>query len=307
MIKTYRRKNRECVLEINEHRIILADPQIQPWNEFVYNTPEDIFHFYYNAKIQFDSNYFYFQMTDEEKEEYKKEFGEHHERNWTFVASGYVTEFGVIQDLSKYIDQILKIDLDIEGQRHYYKRHADDKHKDDFDERDYVSRYDMEVSGIFQEDVYHITKYHEHIEDSKKKDKYYYSIYFGVSSDSRDNTVGFTAYQLTEEDMLAVKKWADDFMQLAKETTLRRIEGWYKEEDDSDPYCPYWLKLHIQEKYPEDNARWKEIWEKLYGKSCALEEYYKYAKGEETQNSTVIKESISKGKKDWEIFIDLYE
>ena len=52
MVRFYKTKKREAILEINEHRIILSDPSIQPFNEYKYENKKDIFHFYYNVKIQ---------------------------------------------------------------------------------------------------------------------------------------------------------------------------------------------------------------------------------------------------------------
>ena len=63
-------------MEINENRIILSNPSIQPFNEFYYEGKDDILHFYYDLKIQHDTNAFYFtHMTKEERKELETEKG----------------------------------------------------------------------------------------------------------------------------------------------------------------------------------------------------------------------------------------
>ena len=46
--ESIKRKN-ESILEIGENRVILSDPEIQPFNEFLYRSKRDIFHFYYTT------------------------------------------------------------------------------------------------------------------------------------------------------------------------------------------------------------------------------------------------------------------
>lgn len=141
MVKTYRRKKKECVLEINENRIILSNPRIQPYNEFCYESKNDILHFYYDLKIQYDTNAFYFMhMTEEERKEAEIEKGKKIQRNWITIASGYAYEFGAIIALPETIEAILNVNPDILGKKRYFFKESD---KEKLSTTDFESIYDV--------------------------------------------------------------------------------------------------------------------------------------------------------------------
>ena len=58
---------KQIILEINENKIVLENPSIQPHNEYVYRGPKDIMYFYYTMSIYEDINHYYSRMTPEEK------------------------------------------------------------------------------------------------------------------------------------------------------------------------------------------------------------------------------------------------
>lgn len=324
MIKYYRRKN-ESILEIGENRVILSDPEIQPFNEFLYRSKRDIFHFYYNMKIQLDTNAIYFSMTDEEREECEKEDGHKIQHNWVTVAKNYITEFGIIDALEECINTIIRSNPD-EGQKDYLKSADRKTRKIITSDTDYESMYEINLRGLLQEDQYILKKHHRHIETfnyRKNKDichdEYYYSIYIGAGGESRDNSTGIFRERLSKKELLIIKKWAKDFMNLAKERTQKKIEWMFTREaydGEEKYYTPSWFERHMREKYPEDYPKWKEIWIKLYEEDFILKEYFKYVKGETIEDAlfskytgekVVAQELIKENMKDWEAYCKLVD
>ena len=103
------------------------------------------------------------------------------------------------------------------------------------------------------------------------------------------------------------------FMEYAGEETIKNINNMYNQEED-DYYYPYFLKKHLQEKYPEDASKLRDIYPLLYEIMDVLKEYYKYIKGEKIENPITLKRSdniytakyfLDKGMKDYEAYIEL--
>lgn len=315
MVKHYTRKGTQSILEVNENRIILSNPDIQAINEFKYEGPQDILYFYYDTKIQFNTNYFYTDwMTEQEKEERDKEDEITRQPNWVTLIKDRVTEFSSILDLVEVIKVLKEIDPDQKMQKQYF---YDRDGKQDPDH--YRTSFELSAVGFIEEEAYVLKKYHEHYityDDEKDKDievdRYWYSVYFGIGNENKENTVGFLADRLTNEDLDEIVAWVDDFMELAKQITHKKIESWYRSNEDQY-YCdPAWFREHMKEKYPEDFENWKEIWADLYDYTPVLEEYFNYVKereikqpfrNEKDQYETILDE-IKAGEKDWKAYLD---
>lgn len=324
MIHFYKTRKNEVILELNEHRIILSNPSIQPFNTFKYEDKSDIFHFYYNVKIQFNKNYFEFlRMTREERKENDLEEGKKTKKEWVTIAESYVCEFGAIEALEEYIDLIIASNPDEIGTKEYlYYRDRDGKKKS---ETDYESSFEVSCTGMLEEDSYIIKKVHRHfdesyddeIDDYVPLDYYWYDVYIGIGSESKSNTVGIRSSHLKEEELMVIKKWAKAFMELAKTKTKENIDKMLNDESDEYDCDPAWFKNHIKNKYPEDFDKWKEIWIKLYNEDFIRNEYWRYVKGEEikepifskwnSEKAVNAQELIKNGMKDWLAYLLAYE
>lgn len=326
MVKTYRRKKKESVLEINENRIILSNPRIQPFNEFYYESKKDILHFYYDLKIQYNANAICFTyMTDEERKKAEIEEGKMTQKNWVTIASGHVYEFGAILALPESIDNILNVDPDILGKREYFFEEND---KEERSTTDYESMYEISCTGMLEEDSYLIKKVHRHFEDCYDiktdrigpLDREWYEVYVGIGSESRNNTMGFRCSSISKKELLVIKLWAEDFLELAEEETKTVINKMFESEDDEYDCNPKWFREHIRNQYPDVFPKWKEMWIKLYREDFIREEYWNYVKGNvienpifstwDDKNKVVPLELIEKGVPDWEAYmkaIDFYQ
>lgn len=228
MVKNYRRKKMQCVLEINENRIILSNPQIQPFNEYEYNSKEDIMHFYYDLEIQFDLNYC--ERLLHKKGSCKKK----QKRDWVRVTTGNVYEFGAIVALGECIDEIIFIDLKKKKDRQYFCDDADGKKQS---ETDFEVSHEISCTGMLEEDSYVLKKTLHHFDYAydEKTDQYIskdierYGIYIGIGSESRPNTIGFSCTDLTEDELLIIKAWAEDFLAIAEKITKKHIKKMFKE------------------------------------------------------------------------------
>lgn len=319
MIKHYRKKRNCCVLEINEDRIILSNPNVQPFNEYVYDSKEDILYFYYDIKLQHNTTWYAFNgLTDGERNELYPGV----KPNWVTYAISSVYEFGAIRFLPEYIDEIIKINPDENGQKDYLYSGLNERSK-----TDYEATYELSCTGMLNEDSYILKKYHRHYEESwndendsyGQKDCVWYDIYIGLGSEQRRNTTGIMACHLAEDELLVIKEWAEDFMDMTKKVTQSHIEKMFESEIDDYYSSPKWFHDHIKEKYPEDAERWKDIWKKLYSETFILEEYWNYVKGnpikkplfsEWSKEKLVAQDLIKGGVKDWKAYcrlIDFYK
>ena len=324
MVKTYRRKKKECVLEINENRIILSNPRIQPFNEFYYEDKRDILHFYYNLKIQYDTNAFYFaHMTEKERKEVEIEKGKKIQRNWVTIASGNVYEFGDIIALPETIEAILNVNPDILGKKRYFFEESD---KENYQQQ-ILSPYMTSCTGMLEEDSYLIKKVHHHLDDSYDIktgqsgaiDHEWYEMYIGIGAESRKNTIGFRCSCVSKEELFIIKSWAEDFLELAKVQTKAEINKMFESEADEYDCDPKWFREHIRVNYPNIFSNWKELWVRLYKEDFIRKEYWDYVKGNpietpifsgcDDKNKIVPLDLIKKGEPDWKAYmqaIDFY-
>lgn len=312
-------------MEINENRIILSNPSIQPFNEFYYEGKDDILHFYYDLKIQHDTNAFYFtHMTKEERKELETEKGRKIQRNWVTIASGHVYEFGAIVALPEAIDEIINVDTDVLGKKRYFPEESDKKK---ISTTGYESMYEISCTGMLEEDSYLIKKAHRHFDncydmetdDFVPLDYEWYEIYVGIGSESRENTIGFRNNRINENELLTIKEWAEDFLNLAKTITKEIINRMFESEADEYDCDPKWFREHIRDKYPEAFENWKELWVKLYQEDFIRKEYWRYVKGNYIgtpifsglvdSDKVVPLELIKEGVPDWKAYmkaIDFY-
>lgn len=316
MIKHYRKRGNICVLEMNEDRVILSNPRIQPFNEYGYNSKDDILYFYYDVKLQHNTTWYAFDgLTKEERDELYPGI----KPNWVTCATSSIYEFGAIQNLAEYIDEIIKINPDENGQTDFLYSGMDGMSKTDFE-----AVYELSCTGMLKEDSYILKKYHRHFQNSwndetkkyEPRDYVWYDLYIGLGSERRNNTTGVMFHNLAEEELLVLKAWAEDFMELAKTVTQANIEKKFASDNDADYYEPKWFRDHIMEKYPEDIDQWKDIWIKLYSETFILEEYWNYVKGRpiETpyfsrwpEEKLVAQDLIKEGMKDWEAYCKLID
>lgn len=309
MIKCYREAEK-CILDINEDRIILSNPSVQPFNEYIYDSKDDILYFYYDIEWQHNTEWSKYDELKKEKEV---------KANWVTCAVNSVYEFGAIRALSECVDDIIRINPDENGQKDYLFIDKDTR-----SETDYESTYEISCTGMLKEDSYRLKKIHKHFasywneEDDTygPKDLISYEVYIGLGGELQRNTIGIMSDDMTEDDVLIIKAWADDFMELTKSITLACIERMFNSDEDKNYYNPKWLHDHIKETYPEDINQWKEIWKKLYSETFILEEYWNYVKGNEiespyfskwTNKRLVAQDLIKDGRKDWEAYCQLID
>ena len=67
-------------MEINENRIILSDPRIQPFNEFEYTSKDDILYFYYDLELQCKASFFSILPVAQEENERKEKKHKKHKK-----------------------------------------------------------------------------------------------------------------------------------------------------------------------------------------------------------------------------------
>jgi hypothetical protein len=111
MVKVYKtgKNKKQIVLEVNEHKIALSNPSVQPHNEYIYNSPKDIMHFYYDIAIFEDTNHYNATRSEEEKQELIEE-GENVNNVWKKKTETYVYEFGILPSIPEFIDSVLEFD-----------------------------------------------------------------------------------------------------------------------------------------------------------------------------------------------------
>lgn len=323
MIKVYETKRKglkKIILEVNENRVILEKPRIQPFNEYKYTGAEDILYFYYDMTIMENTNYSVSSLSKEEQDRY---LDEEDNRNpvWVKKTSVNVYEFGIIADVENFIDEILKFDIDKEGTRTYFWERDPKTNKRTRSKTDYECSHTFELAGMCDEDNIYITKYCRHFDcaynpkTDKNEEKYveFYKVFIGCGDNQMKANITGIIFDADEEDLLEIKKWANMFMEYAGEETIKGINNMYKKEEDSY-YYPYFLKKHLEEKYPEDVPKLREIYPQLYEISYVIEEYYKYVKRQKIKDPITLKREgtvytaqyfLDKGMKDYEAFIEL--
>ena len=192
MIKVYEKNKKgkkQIVLEINENKIVLENPSIQPHNEYVYRGPKDIMYFYYTMSIYEDINHYYSRMTPEEKEEYLEE-NENTNCIWRKKTEVGVYEFGVISSLAEFIDYAINFDVQNEGKRTYFWERDPKTREKIRSTTDYECSYTMVLNGMCDEDNFYITKYcryfdssyNEEIDDYAPKYVEYYKMFIGCGN-----------------------------------------------------------------------------------------------------------------------------
>ena len=323
MVKVYKtgKNKKQIVLEVNEHKIALSNPSVQPHNEYIYNSPKDIMHFYYDIAIFEDTNHYNATRSEEEKQELIEE-GENVNNVWKKKTETYVYEFGILPSIPEFIDSVLKFDIKNDGQRTYFLER-------DFKTREYVRSttdfeciHTMELSGMCEEDNLIITKYcryfdssyNEKIDDYAPKYIEYYKVFIGCGNNQiKENVTGifFTIWE--KEDLLKIKEWANLFMDYTKEVAQKHIEKMYASKEDNC-YYPYFFEQHLKERYPEDVSKLREIYPKLYYESSIIEEYYDFCKENEIEEPIELhrngqvytaKYFMDQGLKDYEAYIEL--
>lgn len=323
MIKAYETKRKglkKIVLEVDENRIILEKPQIQPYNEYKYTGAEDILYFYYDITIMENTNYAITHLSKEEQNRYLDE-DDNRKPVWVKKAFTSVYEFGIIADVEDFIDEIITFNIKEEGTRTYFWERDPNTNKKVRSKTDYECSHTFELSGMCEEDNIYITKYCRHFDDSynpktdRNEEKYveFYKVFIGCGNNQSKSNVTGILFDAYESDLLEIKKWAKMFMEYAGEETIKNINNMYNQEED-DYYYPYFLKKHLQEKYPEDASKLRDIYPLLYEIMDVLKEYYKYIKGEKIENPITLKRSdniytanyfLDKGMKDYEAYIEL--
>lgn len=300
------------VLEVNENRMIVSNPSIQSFNEFNYVNRNSIMYFYYDTEIQFDREYSKF--NNHSKGDLGRKPTKH---DWVSIIKDDVFEFGIMRSLSEAIDFIMKYDMKDAQKEYFLIERGSDKRS----ETDYEGVYHYSFTGMCEEDILDFTKKCRYFESSYNpktkcnEPKYveWYEIYFGIGNESKENTVGFKCSRLKNEDLLVIKEWVEAFMSYAEEVEKRNIEDYLKNPPkDSDTY---YVRKHIESKYPEDINDFQKIYAKLNEESFILDEYIKYIKNEEIseplfskwspKKGITAKELMDKGLKDYEAYIEL--
>lgn len=197
------------ILEINNHRVILANPVCQLFDDDrPYTNVNNILYFYYDFIIEKNKNYDGFDDSNVLKPKWKKH------------SSVYVYEDGATKYLSKIIDEALNYDLKTNSLRHYFFDGGGKK-----SETNYECCEVFKLTGSCEEDYFTINKYYRYFDYSADtrgpKECEFYNMFFGCgNSQLGRNVSGFYAY-LNREDMFVVKKWVDEFMAYTEELIKR--------------------------------------------------------------------------------------
>ncbi len=201
---------KKFIFEHGQNRIIFSDPLIQPKNEFKYNSSDDILYFYYDIEIQRNTNYFNKSLTP----------------IWETLVCTNVSEFGTVPYLEEFIDEMIAFDIFKNGKKIYFSEPYNDF--SDFD-----SRYIDSLSGFFNEDEFEIKKfgsrrfnYYDSEGEQKEPttDCIRYEMFVGLGDEIKTNTEGVYFKDLKETDLLTFKSMIHEFMEYAKEVTMKNIE-----------------------------------------------------------------------------------
>ena len=132
---------------------------------------------------------------------------------------------------------------------------------------------------MFVEDEYTITKVYRYINENYdgEKDTFeneeftWYNVYFGISTGSPGNTIGFKANNLTNKDLEIVKKWVDEFLKYTIRDTQAEIDNYIDELETNNENIEseYYNNILTVYKYIRKEAEkkdCKEILANLYDK-----------------------------------------
>ena len=244
--------NREYyALEINNNRILLSFPRVQCTNEFKFEDMNDAMYFYYDVEIQ--------ELTND---------------GWVKIANSGVYDFPAILAFSMLIDEMKTLDLknDVGRREFLYDTFENGRSRTDFETQKTTS-----VSGMFVEDEYTITKVYRYINENYncEKDIYedeeftWYNVYFGISTGSPGNTIGFKVNNLTNKDLETVKKWVDEFLKYTIRDTQAEIDNYIdeletNEENTESEYCDDILTVYKYIRKETEKKDCKEILASLY-------------------------------------------
>lgn len=296
------------VLEHDEIKIMLNNPHIQPFNEYKLDSVDDFLYFYYNLTIYEKSRY-----GGRPKQ----------------IYNGFVTEFGVIPYLKDFINDSLAFDMrSLKDKNYSHKSDKNGGYELDKDEWNVIKTF--ELSGMLKEDVFRIqrTLYFRKEAYNFQTDKNERNVYFenyelfvgGGDSQTKTNMCG-TILNIQKNDFDIVIKWVESFLNYSISQEQKRINDIFEANyddinDDSkdEYYYPYLFKKYMQEKYPEDADKFREIYTTLYSENFILEEYYKRIKGEKIEeplfskwdNPFTVDDYIKNGAKEWEAYLMLY-
>ena len=193
-------KTKCFALEIRNHRIILSNPRMQVFDSSKeYTGLNDILYFYHSFIIEENKNY----LEDDD--------GSIPEPDWQRHSSTHISEDSMTRRLSGFIDEVLSFDSKVKSRRRYFTGLGGVKSKTDYECCDI-----FELSGICEEDNFAITKHFRHFDYSADtngpKECEFYNMFFGCGQTELDyNISGINTY-LQREDLLIVKKWANEFM-----------------------------------------------------------------------------------------------
>ena len=307
----YDEKNNQLlfILEHDEIKIVLSNPYIQPFNEYKLDSIDDFLYFYYNLMIY-----------------EKNKYGGRPRQIYT----GYITEFGVIPYLKDFINDSLKFDMySLKDKSYNYEPDKNGGYKLNTDEWSVSKTF--ELSGLLREDVFRIQRTlcfrkesYNFIKDKNEKDVYFetYELFVGGGDSQIKTNISGVILNIKKQDFDIVIKWAENFLNYAISQEQEKINKIFSANyddinDDSkdEYYYPYLFKKYMQEKYPEDVDKVREIYTTLYSESFILQEYYKRIKGEKIEeplfskweNPFTVDDYIKNGAKEWEAYLKLYE
>ncbi|MBQ8806433.1 MAG: hypothetical protein IJZ68_08270 [Bacteroidaceae bacterium] len=243
-------------LRIDDVKFMLKNPRVQPYNEYKYESSKDIMYFYYDWAM------------------YRK-----HDRGWRKVHVGGVYEFGIMNHLEKFLDELLELNCRKHGIRHYFNERQPDgtvvKSTSEFQ-----AMYPMNISGMFMEDAFHFTKYYKTFTDCRglmEFEFYDLTILFGGNECGR-SAMGAHFDGLQREDVLVIKDFARAFMELTDRVTKEQVQRYlYDDSDDEYNYAKK-VRLHLLEKYGITD--WVPIFQRLHDEEYIFDEYMDYITGE---------------------------
>lgn len=242
-------------LRIDDVRLIFKQPNITPFHTYVYHDARDIMYFYYTLMM------------------YQKRG-----KVWKKVHTARITEFGIMNHLARYIQELLDINCRKEGIRHYFNERKRDgtvvKSKTEFQ-----AMYPFDIAGMFAEDAFNFTKYYKTFTDCRGKMEFeFYDLTISIGgNECGKSAFGVRFERLGREDLEIIKQFADECMKLSDRIAKENIERWITDDTDSPYNDPKIIRDHLKCEY--GITEWRPVLEKMCTKEYVLDEYIDYITG----------------------------
>lgn len=247
-------------LRIDDVKLIASEPEIQPFNTYIYKSPKDIMYFYYTLRMMQKQG-----------------------SRWREIASTRVFEFGIMNHIEEHIDKILKLNTKKEGIRQYFQ-HRDSDGNMVTSKNEFIAVCPCGLEGMFEEDAMLFTKYYKTFYDMHgRKEFEYYDLNLMIGGNELGKSaVGAYFTGLHREDLECIREFAKEFMRIANEETKARIERYLTNDEESPYNDPKLVRDCLRKEHGITD--WRPIFLKLSQEEYVLDEYIEYITGEKTED-----------------------